>query len=321
MEPNAEAACANLDRLSTLELQGAALPHGVKTGLYEAAREAESRPLSLAAAALLDRPPARIGIVTGAAVPGFMPAGENDGPLGSVVLARALVRMGHRVSFYTDPPAAPPIEALAAYCGLDAPTVPLGLHDTAQQDAIAAELDIAVAVERHGGNPNGNLYGVTGTPRHPFRSNVDHLFRTMTASGKPTLGVGDGGNEVGFGKVHDRLCARMPEFNLKEKTACGGGIFTVIPTDVLMVGTSSNIGCYGVVAALALRRSEPELCHTPEEERAIVACGVELGLTDGGSGKVIAAVDGVPVDDNAAVVHLMRAVVRRALARPGDRGF
>ena len=321
MEPNAKAAYANLDRLSCLEIQGAALPHGVKTGLYEAAREAEGRPLTFAGAELLDRPPAHIGIVTGAAVPDHMPAGENDGPLGSVVLARALAAMGHRVSFYTDPPAAPPIEALAARYGLDAPTVHLGLRDAAQQDAIATKLDVAVAVERHGGNPNGNLYGVTGTPRHHFRANVDHLFGTMIASGKPTLGIGDGGNEVGFGKIYEALCARMPEHNLKEKTVCGGGIFTVMATDVLVVGTSSNIGCYGVVAALALRRGEPELCHTPEEERAITAYGVELGLTDGGSGTVIAAVDGVPVDDNAAVVHLMRAVVRRALARPGDRGF
>ena len=169
VEPIAEAAYANLDRLSCLEIQGAALPHGVKTGLYEAAREAEGESLTLAGARLLDRPYSHIGIVTGAAVPDHMPAGENDGPLGSVVLARALIGMGHRVSLYTDPPAAPPIEALAARYGLDAPTVHLGLHDTVQQEAIAAELDVAVAVERHGGNPHGNLYGVTGTPRHPFR--------------------------------------------------------------------------------------------------------------------------------------------------------
>ena len=316
-----EVAYANLDQLLCLEIQGAALPYGVKTGLYEAAREAEGRPLTLAAAELLDRPPVRIGIVTGAAVPDHMPAGENDGPLGSVVLARTLVRMGHRVSIYTDPPAASPIEALVARYGIDVPTVHLGLHDTVQQDAIVADLDIAMAVERHGGNPYGNLYGVTGLPRHAFRSNVDHLFKTMTASGKPTLGVGDGGNEVGFGKVYDTLCARMPEFNLKEKTECGGGIFTVIPAEVLVVGTSSNIGCYGVVAALALKRGELELCHTPEEEHAIVAYGVELGLADGGSGKRIAAVDGVSVDDNAVVVHLMQAIVHRALAHPGDRGF
>jgi hypothetical protein len=32
------------------------------------------------------------------------------------------------------------------------------------------------------------------------------------------------------------------------KTPCGG-VFSVIPTDVLAVGTSSNIGACGVVAA------------------------------------------------------------------------
>ena len=32
----------------------------------------------------------------------------------------------------------------------------------------------------------------------------------------------------------------------------GGGVFSVVPTDVLAVGTSSNIGAYGVVAAIAL---------------------------------------------------------------------
>ena len=117
------------------------------------------------------------------------------------------------------------------------------------------------------------------------------------------------------------ICTRLPELNLKDKTACGGGIFTVMPTDVLVVGTSSNIGCYGTVAALALKRGELDLCHSAEEERAIVEFGIELGLTDGGSGEQIAAVDGVPVSDNAAVVQLMESVVRRALADPGDRGF
>ncbi|MDP6390105.1 MAG: DUF4392 domain-containing protein, partial [Alphaproteobacteria bacterium] len=201
------------------------------------------------------------------------------------------------------------------------PTVRLGLHDTAQQDEIAGSLDVAVAVERHGGNPNGNLYGVTGTPRHPFRANVDHLFRTVMAAGMPTLGIGDGGNEIGFGKVYDVLCQRMPEMNLKQVTACGGGIFTVMPTDVLVVGTSSNIACYGVVAALALKRGDLELCHTAEEEVALVEFGAGLGLVDGDTGTTILAVDGVPVVDNAAVVQLMQAIVRRALAAPGDRGF
>ncbi len=316
-----ELACANLDNLLCLEIQGAALPYGVKTSLYQAAREAEGRPLTLAAAELLMRPPSHIGIVTGAAVPNHMPVGENDGPLGAVILAEALARLGHRITIYTDPPAAPPIESLIKSRGFDASCVHLRLHDIKQQDIIAQSIDLAIGIERHGGNPKGNLYGVTGLPRHPFRSNVDHLFTTMAQIGKATLGVGDGGNEIGFGKVYNVLCERIPEFNLKETTECGEGIFTVIPADVLLVGTSSNIGCYGIVAALALKYGKSNLCHTAEAERAIVAEGVELGLTDGGSGQVIEAIDGIPVTDNAAVVQLMKAIVLRALAGPRHRGF
>ena len=90
---------------------------------------------------------------------------------------------------------------------------------------------------------------------------------------------------------------------------------------MLVVATSSNIGAYGVVAALALLREDLSICHTPEEETALEFIGVGLGLTDGGSGKRIAAVDGVPLSDNAALVHLMRSSVQRALEDVSDRGF
>ena len=90
---------------------------------------------------------------------------------------------------------------------------------------------------------------------------------------------------------------------------------------MLVVATSSNLGAYGVCAALAICRRDPSLCHTPAEEIALAHVGVGLGLTDGGSGKRIAAVDGIPVADNAAVVTLMQALVARALGREEDRGF
>ena len=304
-----------------MEIQGPALPYGIKAGIFAAAQAAQDGPLTRAAARLFDRPPGHVGIVTGAVVPEHMPVGENDGPLGSVVLARALGRIGHRVTIYTDPPAAPPIEALIERFGIDVPVVHLAIDDPDQQPALADELDIAVAVERLGGNVNGKLYGATGTLRPDTRANVDSLFRTMTERGKPTLAVADGGNEIGFGKVYDDICRRMPELNMKDVTVCGGGVFSVVPTDVLVVATSSNIGCYGVVAALALARGDLELCHTAEEELALIEFGAGLGLVDGGSGRAALAVDGVPAADHAAVVQLMQAIVRRALADPEDRGF
>jgi len=314
-------ACENIDRLQCLEIQGRALPRGIKWRLYEAVRANRDKPLVMAAAEMLDRKPCRIGIVSGAAVPVHMPNGENDGPFGSVVLARALARIGHQVTIFTDPPAAEPFRILIERSALDVGVEELRLSDRAQQEKIAAALDVAIAVERLGGNVNGIIYGATGISRASFRCNVDHLFACMTKAGKPTLSVGDGGNEIGFGIVHDVLTRTMPDLNKADVTPCGGGIVSAIPTDILVVATASNLGAYGVCAALAISRKDPTLCHTPEEEIALEHVGVGLGLTDGGTGKRIAAVDGIPVQDNAAVVTLMQALVARALAQEEDRGF
>ncbi len=314
-------ACENIDRLQCMELQGRALPRGLKAALYDLARAVHDEPLVLVAARILNEGPCHIGIVTGAAVPNYMPVGENDGPYGAVVLAKALMRLGHWVSIYTDDPAAGPLRALIERLEIDVPVVELGLNDIGQQDAIAEDIDVAVAIERLGGNPNGIIYGATGVSRADFRCNVDHLFKQVTAQGKLTISIADGGNEIGFGKIYDALCERIPEYKYADVTPCGGGVYSVVPTDVLVVATSSNIGAYGVVAALALLRQDLSICHTPEEETAMEYIGIGLGLTDGGSGKRIAAVDGVPVEDNAAIVRLMRSSVQRALQDTSDRGF
>ncbi len=311
-------ACENIDRLQCMELQGRALPRGLKATLYDLARAAHDGPLVHAAAVMLNEGP---GIVTGAAVPEHMPVGENDGPLGATVLANALMRCGHWVSIYTDSAVMGPLQALIERLDIDVPVIELRMNDRDQQEAIAEDIEVAVAIERLGGNPNGIIYGATGVSRADFRCNVDHLFEFVTARGNPTLSIADGGNEIGFGKIYDALCKALPEHKLEDVTPCGGGVYSVTPTDILVVATSSNLGAYGVVAALALLREDLSLCHTPEEERALEYIGVGLGLTDGGTGRRIAAVDGVPVEDNAAIVQLMRSSVERALEGETERGF
>lgn len=316
-----EIACDNIDKLINIEMRRKGLPRGKKWVLWEIARAVSDEPLVLAAARLLTRAPCSIAIVTGAAVPGHMPVGENDGPFGSVVLAATLTKIGHKVTIYTDPDALPPIAMLARRAGLASEVIPLMLGDTAQQERIAGNHDLFVAIERLGGNRNGQIYGVTGVSRSPHRANVDTIFRMATKLGKATLGIGDGGNEIGFGKVHAELERRLPNHAMAAKTPCGGGVFSVIPTDVLAVGTSSNIGAYGVVAAIALLRGDPSLCHTPEEEIALHHVGVGLGLVDGGGGDRIPWCDGIPADANAALVRLMQNIVERTLEGPRVRTF
>ena len=316
-----EIAAENMDRLLCIEMRRKGLPRGFKWPLYEAARAISDGPMVLKAAQLLDRAPCRIGIFTGAAVPEHMPVGENDGPLGSSVLAAALTRIGHKPTIYTDPVCAPPIEALVKRNGCNAQVVRLTLGDKAQLAAAARDADLLIAIERLGGNINGKLHGVNGTNRDAFRCNVDHAFLEAKRLAKTTIGIGDGGNEIGFGALRETLEARLPEFAQKDKTPCGGGIFSAIATDHLVVASTSNLGAYGVVAALAMLKNDASLCHTAEEEIALHHVGVGLGLVDGGGGGMIPWCDGIPAESNAAVVTLLQNIVLRTLEAPRIRTF
>ncbi|MFI5012385.1 MAG: glutamate cyclase domain-containing protein [Hyphomicrobiales bacterium] len=314
-------AAENLDRLLTIEIRRPGIIRGFKSALYDIAREAADGPLVLGAAKLLNVEPARIAIVTGAAVPEHMPVGENDGPFGAIVLAAALARIGHGVTILTDAASAGPIRALARRGEVPVAIEELRHGDAGQQEAAAKAADILIAIERLGGNVNGHLYGMTAIARDAFRCNVDLMFRSHMALGRPSLGIGDGGNEIGFGSLHEKLAKRLPQVNQADKTPCGGGVFSTVPTTRLVVASTSNLGAYGVCAGLALLRKDVSLCHAPEEEEALHHVGVGLGLTDGGGGGVIAACDGIPAAANAALVLVMRTIVEKALEPPRMRKF
>jgi len=314
-------AADNIDRLLTVEIRRAGVVRGFKAVLQETVREDADEALVLSAARLLDRAPARIGIVTGAAVPEHMPVGESDGPFGAVVLTRALERIGHQVTIYTDPVCAPPIAALLRRDHRAAGITELRYNDRPQQEEAAAACDVLVAIERLGGNVNGHIYGMTAIGRDAFRTNVDHMFHTHAKLGRESLGIGDGGNEIGFGRFRERLAQRLPQINQADRTPCGGGVFSAVPTTRLAVGSTSNLTAYGVCAALALLRRDAALCHDPDDEEALHHVGVGLGLADGGGGGIIAACDGIPARTNAALVLVMRTIVERALEPARKRAF
>jgi D-glutamate cyclase len=311
----------NIDRLLNVEMRSPVLPRGLKWRMYEMARERAGVSLVYAAAREFDRAPAQVLLVSGAAVPDFMPVGENDGPIGTVVLARALAAMGHRVRIVTDPVAAPPFRGLLRAVEVDAEVLELGLDDMRLQERLADECDVLCAIERLGGNVNGIIYGATGVSRAPHRANVDHMFDTARRAGKRTIGIGDGGNEIGFGNLHPQLSQALPEYTYKHVTPCGGGVFSVVETDALLVANSSNMGANAVTAGLALLRRDLSLCHTAELEYELAHVGVGLGLIDGGTGQLRAWCDGVPPRANAAVVEVLRTIVMQALTPKGQRKF
>jgi hypothetical protein len=89
----------------------------------------------------------------------------------------------------------------------------------------------------------------------------------MNRMGKLTVGIGDGGNEIGFGNIGGRLKDLVP-FGAMCKCPCGQGMLAATPTTLLYPVLVSNWGGYALTAALAVMVKDLSLAHTAERERA-----------------------------------------------------
>jgi len=132
----------------------------------------------------------------------------------------------------------------------------------------------------------------TSRPRGP-RDNKTRFERAPDRV--VTIGVGDGGNEIGMGNVHARFAKRG---------GLAARIGSVVSVDHLVVAGVSNWGAYGIVAHLGRLAGRP-LLHTPDDERRLVAACVAAGACDGVSRRREPTVDGLPLDAHAALVALL----------------
>jgi hypothetical protein len=103
-----------------------------------------------------------------------------------------------------------------------------------------------------------------------------------------TIGIGDGGNEIGMGKIpRDVIEANVP---LGRKIACR------TPTDWLIVAGTSNWGAYALAAGFRLLKGAPlpaEMFDRDNEYRVIESMVQAGPLVDGMTGIRSVTVDGL----------------------------
>jgi len=297
--------------------------------LYEAARAKQREPLTyLAAKLLLDRlgPGDTLFVTCGAGGPPVRKVGEVDGYLGAAAISRALMRGRHaNVVVATDDWAFAPLAA--AYRGAGAilrrpgddyraitatfEAMPLD-HDASRTRA--AELidryrpKVVLAIERLGPNRKGVTHGATGLSRDPEQSKTQYLFEHAAARNIATIGIGDGGNEIGFGLILDDV-RRVLAHGDECQCPCQGGTACQVATDVLVVGAISNWAGYGVAANIAYQLEKPELFINADTlERMLTNC-VEAGAVDGISNLPELADDGVPLLAHRACVDILTTLI------------
>ena len=285
----------------------------------------------------------RVLVVTGFTVEPDMP--ETDGPPGAAVLGRALRQLGAHVTYVTDTINVPLVEA--ALKTLDEPSdvVVYPREADGARRLLAAERPThLVAIERPGRNRVGDYLNMRGESVAAWNAPIDELFvvagsvrtvmtegglrkvrsgsapadnphvtrgrparRSATALRPVTIGIGDGGNEIGMGKVRARLA---------QLDALRARIATVVPVDHLVVAGVSNWGGYGIAAALG-RLTGLDLLHTPENERQLIEACVAAGACDGVTRRREPTVDSLGSETHAAVVDLLRLASRSGIMGSG----
>jgi hypothetical protein len=148
--------------------------------------------------------------------------------------------------------------------------------------------DQIVAIERVGpSQKDGNCYSMRGRDISQ-QTRPAHVLFELAAGTANTIGIGDGGNEIGMGKIpHETIVKNIPNGDL---------IHCRVATDHLIVAGVSNWGAYALAAGVALLRGAklPVELFDPERERAILQTMVDAGpLVDGVTGKQTATVDGL----------------------------
>lgn len=157
-------------------------------------------------------------------------------------------------------------------------------------------------------NEKGLQHSVTGRSRTGNRAYVDWIAWEMNELGKVTMGIGDGGNEVGFGKVF-MAARKLIEHGEHCECGCGGGIITRTATTYMYPVSVSNWGAYALTAALAIGAKNTDIILEPEEEAAMLRRCVEIELVDGGTGKPLFAIDGIDGEVSVGVVRMLKEMV------------
>jgi hypothetical protein len=132
-----------------------------------------------------------------------------------------------------------------------------------------------------------------------------------TERGIPTIGIGDHGNELGFGTIRGAVTQTMPH---------GERLATVVTTDLILPVMMSNWGCYGIEACLAFLLKRLDLIHRPAEEERIIRACLDAGGLEAMFCSTDFAVDGLRGESSMAVMQLLWDIVRKNLESP-DAGL
>lgn len=227
-------------------------------------------------------------LMTGFYVAGFA---ETDGPVGTCTIAKALEKLGYSPVVITD-----------KFCTnfFEIENIKVEYIDNSFSQNEMEELiekyspKGMISIERCGKNKFGEYANMRGISISEFTAPLDNLFEKYEGV-IPTIGVGDGGNEIGMGCLKDVITQRL------SLEPC------IVKADYLVIATVSNWGAYGITCALGIKTGK-ELLPTFNWIRKYIQNTVDIGSVDGVTHERVVSVDGKGMDIEEEIIEELRKI-------------
>jgi len=221
---------------------------------------------------------------------------ETDGPPGAVAIAEALKALGNTVAYVTDKHCTVAMRKIAG--DDEVIDFPITTHRESSEFAHKLLVQHApsalVSIERAGLLGDGTYRNWKGLDFSEHNAKIDHMFDEHPYS----VGIGDGGNEIGMGNMRHVI----PDIENLPDDPC------VTTTTELITASVSNWGGYGLVAALSLKTGK-NLLPSVEKGYEWVKEIVSVGAVEGMTGESKDWVDARAPEDDAMCLRDLNALL------------
>ena len=209
---------------------------------------------------------------------------ETDGPPGAIALGNSLESIGFHVTYVTDEVSSFVIKNLT---NSEVIEFPITNHESSKifSKKILNDIQpsILISIERCGFTAKKKYKNMAGLDISENNAKIDYLFESEI----PSIGIGDGGNEIGMGNLKTNIPKLMP----KVQDPC------VTQTSKLIISSVSNWGGYGLITALSIK-SNKNLLPSVVDETIRINESVKFGAVDGFSKMNINKVDSFTIEEN-----------------------
>ena len=226
--------------------------------------------------------------------------GETDGPVGTANLAAVLEQIGKRVTVITDEASC---AAMLAACSLYAPSAEVLCVPKNGAQAFCYGLlkhrkpTHVIAIERPGRGLDGHFHNFRGDYIDELLADTDLLLYDKNTV---TIGIGDGGNELGMGGFRSMI---------EERVSHGDLICADAGADFTLTAGVSNWWGWGIRAVLSAVTGH-DLMPTDEQENKLLRAVVSNGCVDGVTGEAVLTVDHLSQEENLRVLRELRQALR-----------